>query len=107
MMTDLCCRFGVAARRAGRPAIEREPRRRKSRQSSIVGSRKVGVSSVAAAAPAATLLTPTLRDPTMLDCRDFLRLGSLSIAGLPALRAATPNRQHKSVIMVYLTGGLA
>jgi hypothetical protein len=43
----------------------------------------------------------------MLDRRDFLRLGSLSIAGLPALRAATPGRQHKSVIMVYLTGGLA
>src|SRR5262245_51446046 len=43
----------------------------------------------------------------MLDRRDFLRLGSLSIAGLPALRAATPGHRHKSVIMVYLTGGLA
>lgn len=52
----------------------------------------------------------------MFHRRDFLRLGSLAIAGLPATIQAgsstggssTGDRQrHKSVIMVYLTGGIA
>ncbi|NBO91316.1 MAG: DUF1501 domain-containing protein [Planctomycetia bacterium] len=43
----------------------------------------------------------------MLNRRDFLRLGSLAVAGLPTLRASSPGHQHKSVIMVYLSGGLA
>jgi len=48
----------------------------------------------------------------MFHRRDFLRLGSLAIAGLPAVlqaRSSTADRRtrHQSVIMIYLTGGIA
>jgi hypothetical protein len=54
-----------------------------------------------------SITTCLSENPTMLNRRDFLRLGSLAVAGLPTLRFFSPGHQHKSVIMVYLSGGLA
>jgi hypothetical protein len=59
-----------------------------------------------------TLLGPTHRYCDGLSRRNFLRVGALAMGGLslPQLlraEAKRPERRHHSVIMVYLSGGLA
>ena len=59
-----------------------------------------------------TLLGPCARYCDGLSRRSFLQVGSLALGGLtlPKLfqaEAATGRKSHKSIIMVYLSGGLA
>ena len=57
-----------------------------------------------------TLLGPSHRYCDGLSRRSFLRLGGLALGGLSLpqlLRAGQKSHRHRSVIMVYLSGGLA
>ena len=59
-----------------------------------------------------TVVGPRHRYCDGLSRRSFLKVGALGVGGLtlPGLmraEAAAGKRSHKSVIMVYLTGGLA